>query len=658
MEEFERYQKQVNLKNRLIIFTLVIHSLIVLIIIRLWFLQIIKYDYYQKLSLENRTRFVTIEASRGLFVDRNNHLLVGNRPAYSIAVIPEDIKDDKEIIIKLSNLLNISQIEIKNKINKNKQGPFYPIHLKYDAGEDVISVIEEDKENYPGTIIIIEPCREYIKEEFGAHFLGYLGEINDRELKMSKYKNYCQGNIIGKTGLETTYEEYLRGKEGKRKIEVNARGQQLSSNIAEEPVSGYNIILSIDRDLQEIADKAMENKNGAIIAIDPGNGEILAMVSKPDFDLNIFSGQVSPDEWEELNTNPLHPLINRVITGAYPPGSTFKIITAIAALEEGIITPQNTEICNGEFTYGNMVYKCWKKEGHGEVNITEALIHSCNIFFYKLGSKTGIKRIEKYASLFGLGKKTGVDLEQEKSGLVPNPKWKKSVLGQPWYPGDDILTGIGQGYLLVTPLQMANLISAITNGGKLYRPHFVKKIYTESGQIIFQGKDEPVETVKISDQTERIIKDALWKCVNRNGTGRRARIPGLNVLGKTGTAQTVAKADIYDDVETSQIPEAIRPHAWFISSAPAQNPRIAVAILIEHGGDGSKVGAPIAYEMFNAYLKKEKRDYSLDRYYHPEDVPKEEHEIEHDKNFSFNTTYINQVLKSIISDEKPILSKE
>ncbi|MBI4652373.1 penicillin-binding protein 2, partial [Candidatus Desantisbacteria bacterium] len=498
--------------------------------------------------------------------------------------------------------------------------------------------------------------RDYIRGEFGAHFFGYLGKINDNELKKSEYSNYRQDDTIGKTGLEKKYEKFLRGKDGKRIIEVNAIGQQLGTNVIDDPVPGYNLILTIDKNLQEVAEKAMEGKTGAIVALDPRSGEILAMVSKPGFNPNLFAGQISSELWKELNDNPMHPLINRTIMGAYPPGSTFKILIAITALEEKVIDAEFTEECLGEFIYGNAKYKCWKKEGHGRINVTEALINSCNIFFYKLGLNAGIKKVEKYALMFGLGKATGIDLSQERNGLVPNPSWKKSATKLPWYPGDNILIGVGQGALLVTPVQMANMISLIVNGGVLWQPHLVREVVSVNNRIIYKIPRKEISKINISAKTLEIIRDALWKVVNRWGTGRRTRIPGLNILGKTGTAQMAAKQDYYDDIETNKIPEQIRPHAWFVTCAPMKDPKIAIAILIEHGGEGGQSSAPIAKLMYDEYLKEEKRDYSLDKIHNPGDIPKPKDEsminLTHEPFYLFDSSQINPIIKNIVLETR------
>ncbi|MBI5417393.1 penicillin-binding protein 2 [Candidatus Poribacteria bacterium] len=652
MENYSAFRKQANLKNRLIIFTLVIQFFFIMILARIWYLQIIKFNHFQKLSLENRTRLVAESAPRGLFFDHNGNLLVNNRPACSIAVIPEDIKNNKKIVSQLCTLLDMTPGEIRNKIKKNKKElKFYPVRLKYDVSQEIITRIEENKEEYPGVMIIVESRRDYTSGELGAHFFGYLGKINDDELKNKEYKDYRNDDYIGKTGLERTYEKYLRGISGVRRIEVNALGQQLSSNIILDPIPGYNVILTIDKDLQELAEKLMENKKGSIVAIDPANGEILAMVSKPCFDPNMFSGQISSSDWDKLNNDPEHPLLNRAVMGCYPPGSTFKIVMALAALEEGVITQEYSENCSGVFTYGNMTYKCWKNGGHGSVNITEALVHSCNIFFYKLGFKVGINNIEKYAHKLGLGEITGIDLTQEKQGLVPNPAWKKKALKEPWFTGDNISVSVGQGYVLVTPLQMVNLIAGITNGENIYKPHFIKKVVSANNKLIYEFPKVRIKTLDISAKTLEIVKDALWKVVNRWGTGRRARIPGVNIIGKTGTAQIVAKADIYDNLKTDDIPEHIRPHAWFVSCGPSSEPKIAIAILIENGGEGGQVGAPIAHDLYDLYLKKERRDYSLDKNYHSDDIPREQKisiTLKPEPISIFNSTDINQMFKSII----------
>jgi penicillin-binding protein 2 len=412
--------------------------------------------------------------------------------------------------------------------------------------------------------------------------------------------------MIGKYGVEYEWEAHLRGVDGGRQIEVDALGREIKPLRSIEPFPGNNVVLTIDLDLQKAAEEAYQDKSGALIAMDPKTGRILAMVSKPSFDPSIFARGVTAEEWKALMDHPFHPLRNKGIQGQYPPGSVFKIVTAIAGLETGAITPQTQISCNGFFSYGNRDFRCWKEKGHGTLNLHQALVESCDVYFYQVGLKVGVDAIGHYAGELGLGRKTGIGLPHEKAGIVPTTSWKKKRFGVPWYSGETLSVAIGQGYLNTTPLQLATLISAIANGGRFYLPRIVERVESIYGEEL-KGYP-PVETGRadISEKTLRVIQEALMGAVNEpRGTGGACALKQVKVAGKTGTAQVIRMAADFKKGDMNRMPLKFRDHAWFAAYAPFEDPQIAVAILVEHGGYGGVAAAPIAKKVIAKYFNLE-----------------------------------------------------
>lgn len=569
---------------------------------RLLFLQVIEGDRYTYLSENNRIRIKKIPGARGMVFDRNGSLLVDNRPSFDLLFVPEDADDPETTLRELARVLGRDEGDFRNLVRENKLRPaFGEIVLGRDVDWRSVVTVETHQLDLPGVTLWIRPRRSYLTNGTAAHVLGYIGEINPQQLKARRGSGYVMGDEIGQFGLEKNREEYLRGRSGGQQVEVDALGRRVRVLHAVEDVPGQNVRLTLDRDLQETASQAIEGKAGAIVAMDVNSGAILAMVSTPGFDPNLFARGVTGEEWRTLTQDPAHPLNNRAIQGQYPPGSTFKIVLAIAGLEEGVIQPETTFFCPGSLTVGNRVFRDWKKGGHGAVNLHKGLTESCDVYFYLLGQKLGPDRIAKYARALGLGQPTGIELDHEKPGLIPDTEWKKRRFGQPWFPGETPSIAIGQGYVNVTPLQMANLTAVVANGGTLYRPWFVRKIESLDGRLIREYGPEIISTLNLKENTLEHIRKALQDAVNSgSGTGGRAKSQLVMIAGKTGTAQVAEMRG--GIVKSENLPYQIRDHAWFVAFAPVENPEIAVAVLVEHGGHGGAAAAPVAKKIIEKYF--------------------------------------------------------
>jgi penicillin-binding protein 2 len=434
-----------------------------------------------------------------------------------------------------------------------------------------------------------------------------MGEINPRELQRAHRHDYRIGDWIGKVGIEKYWEDQLRGKKGGLQVEADARGRQISLVKRKEPTPGKNLVLSLERRLQQRARQAFGDATGVAIAADPRDGRVLCYLNLPSYDPNSFVGGISRDEWDSLRMNPFHPLTNRGIQGLYPPGSVFKIVLAIAALEEGVVTPEEKVFCSGRYRLGTRDFRCWRRAGHASVDMHQAIVQSCDVYFYQMGQRLGIDRIQAYAKRFGLGQRTGIGLDGEKTGLVPSPEWKRKRFGEPWYEGETLIVSIGQGALLVTPIQVVGLLAAVTNGGTLFEPRLVERIESMDGKASVERASERGAPVHFSNRTATIVQNALRDVVaSEKGTGKRARLEGVAVAGKTGTAQVIRM----DDQKTSadEIPLKERDHAWFACYAPAESPEIVVVVLVEHGGHGGETAAPIAREILEEYFRLKKPD--------------------------------------------------
>jgi penicillin-binding protein 2 len=577
------------------------------LLVRLLYLQIVMGGEYLTLSLNNRIRLQIIEPPRGLIYDRNNRVLVENRPSFDVTITLKDARPVEKTIAKLADYLDVPSQELSQKLSSsNGISAYKPIEVQQDIGRDALAAIEAHKYDLPGIAINVKLLRHYLNIKDAAHLIGYLSEINSSELAGGKYPERRRGDFIGKFGAEKAFEKYLQGTRGGRQVEVNANGRvvRVLKTVAAKP--GQNIHLTIDHSLQKKAESLLQGVAGAAVAMDPGSGRILALASSPSFDQNYFASGMSHEQWDSLISNPFRPMENKAIQGEYPPGSTYKIITALAGLEEGVIDEATEFFCPGYHRFGNRIYRCWKRGGHGKVNIVKALAQSCDVYFYQVGQLLGVDRLAWYAKAGGLGSRTGINLGKEGRGLIPTAAWKKKRTGVAWQRGETLSVAIGQGFNLATPLQMAGLTSAIANGGTLYKPIILESITTADGRVVYQNEPQVMGKVPLSAPNLELVKKGLWEVVNgKKGTARSSRLADIEISGKTGTSQVISRKK--DDTRSEEErPAHLRPHAWFIAYAPSAAPEIAVAVLVEHGEHGSSAAAPIASELIKTFLRVER----------------------------------------------------
>jgi len=571
-----------------------------LILARLWYLQMIDTENLLDQSESNRLRFVPVAAPRGAIVDRNGKVLVSNTPSFSVAVIPQDVKNKPQLIDNLARFLNLDPKEIEEKWSKGQgRAKYYPLVVASGISRDQMEYLEENRLALSGVNIEMKPVRAYNNGDLAAHLLGYLGEVSEDELNSDSYKEYNAGDYTGKSGIEKSWESYLHGTDGGRQIEVDARGRFLRTVDESNSSSGNTVVLTIDLDMQKAAEEALGDKAGAAVALDVNSGEILAFASTPNFDPSLFTGHMPPDRWKAYLEDNRHPLENKALKGVYPPGSTFKIITAIAGLEEGVVNEHSSIECPGYYKFGNSTFKCWDKKGHGHVELKKALRESCDVYFYRLAERLGVNRIASYAKRFGLGAPLGVGLDNEKGGVIPSEEWKLKRYGKKWYQGETLSVGIGQGYVLTTPVQLASMIATVANEGTVYQPHLVKRIVDSEGRALKEFSPQVLRKTGISPQTFHLVKDGLFAVVNEaHGTGGMARLSEVKVAGKTGSAQVVKLRD-----SKGGTPYQFRDHALFVAFAPYEKPEIAVAVVVEHGEHGGSAAAPVAARILKAYFE-------------------------------------------------------
>ena len=568
---------------------MIISVLVIAVLIgRAAYLQIYQGEYYAGLADGNRIRIVPSMAPRGTFYDRNGELLVTNRPGFSVSLLPLTAPISDDVIARLSDLLKVPTDEIKTKIAGHSG--FNPIRIKTDVTPDIVSIIEEQKSQYPGVVIEVTPIRDYILKQEGAHTFGYVSEINDTELEKMKDEGYKSGDIIGKFGIEKIYDKELRGENGGQQVEVDVSGKPVQILGRKEPVPGDDLELTIDIKLQQAAEKAVDEQltqigahAAAAVVMNPQTGEILAMVSRPAFDPNLFAHGISSKEWNQLNNNPYHPMDNKTITGEYPPGSTFKIVTGTAALTEGVVTPDEQifdSVHHWIIPKGNA-----DGEALGWLNFRSALAHSDNVYFYEMGNRLGIDRLEKYARMFGLGAKTGIDLPYEASGLVANRRYKeKNFDDGEWYLSETFDAAIGQGFNLVTPLQAAMVMGEIAADGKRYKPHVVNRIIAPDGSVVKDFQPELLSQLDVPEEDIKLVQDGLHDVTKYGTAASSFRGFTVDIAGKTGTA------------ENSQG----RDHGWFVAYGPFDNPNVVVAVIVENGGYGSQSAVPIGRKILEA----------------------------------------------------------
>jgi len=570
----------------------IITAAFAVIFFKLFYLQILNYPFYRGLSDTNSLRLIPQRAPRGMITDRNNEVLATNVPTYSLFLVPADIRTYSSTLLRLSQILEEPLSSLEDLVESRRQRrKFEPIRLQSHLDEELVAKIEENRVHLPGVYIQMEPERSYPHGDLASHVLGYIGEISEEDLTRLKDEGYSTGDQVGKKGVERTYDRILRGENGGVEVEVDASGTQRRTLAYRSPVQGHTLKLTLDWKLQKLAEDLMGDQIGSIIVTNPQTGEILALVSHPNYDPNQFVSGISYKDWGELIKDKTHPLENRAIQGQYPPGSIFKLVTALSALEDGVIDLNKVFLCRGIYWYTVWPYRCWRIAGHGWCNLERAIIESCDIFFYQLGLIVKIDKIYRMARQLGLGSKTKIDLDSEVAGLVPNPRWKESTQHMPWFPGDTIHMSIGQGYLLTTPLQMLDVTSSLAMDGKLYRPHLIYKVVDRTtGRTLFEKQPELSQTADITADHLNFIKATMEKVVSTdNGTGKKARIKGIRVAGKTGTSENPHGDN----------------HAWFTAYAPAEDPKVAVIVLVENGGEGGIVSAPIAKRLMELELGQE-----------------------------------------------------
>ncbi len=571
--------------------------------VRLWYLQVKESDYYSGLSLNNSVRLIKAVAPRGVIYDRTGAKIADNRPGYELLIVPEDVKDMEATKALLKRLVGIDGDELDEKIAGDKKRPrFQAIKLKEELTWDETVKIESYKFEMPGVILDVAPKRHYLYNGAFAHLIGYIGEVNEKELKDSAVnEKYALHDNIGKYGLERSHEGELKGLDGGKSIEVDAHGRKIRVVNWTAPYPGSSMRLTVDLNTQLAAVNALKDRAGAAIALEPSSGRILAMVSSPSFDPNGLSTGLSKDEWNALIENPFDILNNRAIQGLYPPASTFKPIHASAALEEKTITPETRIYSGPAFRFAGRDYRDWKEEGHGTINVHRAIVESSDTFFYQVGLKLGVDTLAKYSRLFGFGAKTGINLANEKNGIVPSSAWKSKVYGAKWFDGETISVSVGQGYMLATPLQLANAYAAIANGGTLYVPQAVEEIITRTGTVVKSFTPQVLSRLDISKPTLERVREALHGVTHEDGgTARFLSAVNLGIAGKTGTAQVTKLIARTKNIQS--IPYKFRDHAWFAGFAPYDDPKIVVVVIVEHGGFGASSAAPVAREIFKAYL--------------------------------------------------------
>ncbi len=592
MEVQRQYRDQLNLRLRIL--SWMVWILLAVVVSGLWYVQIVQGAYYGELSENNRLRRLAVDAPRGVIYDRDGEPLVENTPSYNLLIDRSRAEDVDASLDYAARILGRSEAEMAAQLEKAKRRPdYHPVPIARNLTLPQVARLSSTALEHPEFEIDVGHLRLYRHASQAAHILGYLGEVSEQELELSKRDEgteYEPGDMVGKKGIERIYDRALRGRDGQRAVVVDSRGRLIQEFTRQEAEAGEALHLTLDLDLQQAAERLMRDKVGAVVALNPKTGAVLAMVSSPSYDPNQFARGIQPEEWAALLEDENDPLQNRVIQNSFSPGSVFKMVMATAGLAEGAIDPGERVYCGGSTAlYGNR-FRCWKPGGHGSVDLHKAIAESCNVYFYKLGKTLGIERIAHWARAFGLGRPTGIELGGERSGVVPDEAWSARVRNHPWYPGETISVAIGQGALSSTPLQVARAVSVVANGGYLVTPHLVMR------------PEEAIEREKldVSPQILDRVRLAMGGVLQRGGTAYwTARVEGLEYGGKTGTVQVVGGQL---GVEHEDQKRELRNHAWFGSFAPLDDPQIVIVVFNEHGGAGSTGAAPIAADLYRAWF--------------------------------------------------------
>ncbi len=578
--------------GRIAVFQYLTVAIFLFLISGFWLLQVRDHEANSELAERNRIKTVPLLAPRGKILDRDGRVIVDNHSAFTLMLTRENLKP--EHVESIASGLHLDPDDVRARLKRFESRPKYvPIMIKQELTQAELAFVEShrDPETFPEMELIQNQQRLYPHDGLAAHVIGYVGEVSEQELNTSEFAKYAQGDIIGKFGLERQYTDTLMGVDGQRRVVVDSLGRERQVLESKEVTPGNNLRLTLDLDLQAVAELSMENRRGAVVALDPRNGEVLAMVSRPAFDPNVFATRIRPSDWNDLLNNPDKPLLNRAIQAQFAPGSTFKPIVTLAGLESGSLDPGYSVHCGGGATFFGHYFKC--DTTHGTLDLHRAIVHSCDVYFYTAGNKIGIDAIAEYAQLVGIGKKTGIDLPNEYDGLMPSPKWKLRTQREKWYAGETISVAIGQGAVTVTPIQLASIYGGLAEGGVWHRPHLVKD----------QTREEVPRRAELRPETIATIVSGLCGVVNEGGTGASAQIPGLEVCGKTGTAQR-ASADALKAAKLAG--HEMKDNSWFVGFAPRENPEIVVAVLFEAGTWGA-YSAPTVRDVIKAYFDKKAR---------------------------------------------------
>lgn len=595
------------IRRRLVLAAVLILVMLGLVVGRLYVLQVVEYEHYVTLSDSNRIRIKALPPTRGLIYDRHGVVMADNLPAYRLEIVREQVDDLDETLEELRHYIEFDDQDLKRfRQASQRRRPFESVPLRLNLNDEEVARLAVNLHEFEGVEINARLTRNYPQGAHAVHALGYVSRIDERDLSEVDEVEYAGSTHIGKLGVEKFYEQELHGKVGVQQVEVNANGRTLRVLSETPPVQGNNLYLTIDSRLQRVAEQAFGDQNGAAVAIDPTNGEVLALVSMPIFDPNLFVNGISYVNYNALRDSPERPLFNRALSGQYPPGSTSKPFYGLAGLEFSVTEAEQKTFCPGYYRLPNepRKYRDWKKEGHGHMDLHDAVVQSCDVYFYELAYRLGIDRMEAFMKQFGFGQKTGVDSTGERDGLMPSRDWKRGAEGMPWFPGETLITGIGQGAVLVTPLQLANSIAAFASRGTRFRPRMVRSVekIPDFKRIEKEPEVAGQYVVQKAINWEHIHKSMVDVVHGLRGTAHRIS-KGLDyqVAGKTGTAQVFGIAQD-EEYEEDEVHEKLRDHALFISYAPADDPRIAVAVIVENGGHGSSVAAPIARRIMDAYL--------------------------------------------------------
>ena len=614
MEIKDNFKEKRLFSNRTIVAAIMVFLMLIILIAQMFNLQILQYEKYRTRSVNNRLKIEPQPPRRGLIYDRDGVILADNTPSFQLTLIPEEVKNIDDTTLRLRNIIEISDEEMERfeklmkNLWRNNLHRFDHIPIKFQLTDNEVARFAINRHLFPGVYVKAHIARRYPLKEVASHIIGYVGRINEIELKTLDYFDYAGSTHVGKTGIEKYYEDVLHGTVGEIKVEKNVSGRYIRTIEETPPKPGNDIYLTINSTLQMEVEKAFGKYSGAVVAIEPSSGEILAMVSQPGYDLNLFVNGISSEKYKELQQDKMQPLFNRLTRGQYPPGSTTKPLVGLAGLYYGVIKPDDEVFCPGHYMLPNVShkYRCWKKWGHGKVDLNHGIAQSCDVYFYDLSYKLGIDRMSTFLGRFGIGQKTGIDLPGEKTGILPSREWKKRVKNEPWFHGETLISGIGQGFTLTTPLQLAQATALIANRGKYVKPHLLK--YHEDpatkNKVMPDLDTEGKDIEDVSNPDWNTIIQAMHDVVHgKRGTARKiGKDAPFTFAGKTGTAQVFGVKQDEEAKKTEELAFELRDHALFIAFAPIDKPKIAVAVIVEHGGGGSSVAAPVARIVLDQYL--------------------------------------------------------